>query len=246
MIKNIPVNLLMYNLDIDVKEIHKTVIKILEELGITIESKKAFEILKSLGADVDFKNYNAKIPETLISNSLKGIKPEYDIYNREGNYQATYGGNNILLTSGAAAIRIKEFNGSYRGATLDDLKKFTILHDYYNAIDIVHTSADATDAKQQDMRVMMAATVFKNTSKSAWFVASRKDAVECIYNLALAIRGSKSDLDSKPFFRIGASPEAVLGFQKDEIELMIRCAELGIPTGCEAYPIMGLTAPLSV
>ena len=246
MIRNIPRNIYHYKLDFEVKGIHETAIRILGEIGIYIGSEKCLDLLKSLGCAIDFKKFNAKIPENLISNSLKKVSSEYNLYNRDGNSHVIYGGNNILLTSGAAAIRIRESEGKYRSATLEDLEKLTRLHDSYEIIDIIHTAVDATDIDQEIMRVQMAAAVFKNTSKSAWFVASTPEAVECIYDMALAIRGLKDNLDLKPFFRIGAASEAVLGFQKDEIELLMRCAELGIPTGCEHYPIMGLTAPLSV
>jgi len=246
MIKNIPANIYRYNMDFDVKGIHETAVRILGELGIYIGSEKALELLESFGCKVDFKKFHARIPGDLINDSLKNIVSEYNLFNRGGNSYVVYGGNNILLTSGAAAIRIKDINGQFRNATLKDLVKFTRLHDAYEIVDILHTAVDATDLDQDTMRAQMAAAVFKNTSKAAWFVASKVDAVECIYDLASAVRGSKADLDSRPFFRIGASSEAVLGFQKDEIELLMKCAELGIPTGCEAYPIMGLTAPLSV
>jgi trimethylamine---corrinoid protein Co-methyltransferase len=246
MIKNIPKNIFHYKMDFDVQGIHETAVQILEELGIFLESKKCLDLLKSLGCEVDFKELKAKIPENLIKKSLSYTVPEYNLYDRNGNSSVVYGGNNVLLTSGAAAIRIREVGGNFRNATLNDLEILTRIHDYYKIIDIIHTAADATDINQDSMRVEMAAAVFKNTSKSAWFVASNQEAVEKIYEMALAIRGSKEELVKKPFFRIGAAPYAILGFQKDEIELLMKCAELGIPTGCEHFPIMGLTAPLSI
>lgn len=246
MIGNVAQNLYQYKLDFEVKGIHETAVKILEELGIYIGSEKCLDLLKSLGCKVDFKKLKVRIPEDVINDSLKNTKSEYELYNRDGNYHVTYGGNNILLTSGAAAIRIREVNGKYRNASLEDLGKLTKLHDSYDILDIVHTAVDAIEVKQEIMRAQMAASVFKNTSKSAWFVASTPEAVKCIYDMAIAIRGSKDNLDSKPFFRIGSAPDSVLGFQKNEIELLMKCAELGIPSGCEHYPIMGLTAPLSV
>ncbi len=192
------------------------------------------------------KKNHVFIPEALAEKSLKKSRPEYNIYNRDGDVSGIYGGDNLLLTSGAAAIRILENEGKYRSATLKDLENLTKIHDYYPLIDIIHTATDATDIPENIMRAEMAATVFKNTSKSCWFVASNPENAVNIHQIATIIRGSAKDLEDKPFFRIGAASNSILGFQKDEIELLMKCAELGIPTGCEHYPIMGLTAPLSI
>ena len=122
----------------------------------------------------------------------------------------------------------------------------TRIHDSYDCVDIIHTAVDPADIAQDTLRTKMAASVFRNTSKSCWFVASTSEAVEDIFSMGVAIRCSEKDLREKLFFRIGAASEAVLGFQKTEAELLMKCAEPGVPTGNEHYPIMGLTAPLSI
>ncbi len=70
--------------------------------------------------------------------------------------------------------------------------------------------------------------------------------VEDIHKMGVAIRGSGESLVKKPLFTIGASSEAVAGIQEKECEVLMRCAELGIPTDIGHYPIMGLTAPVSI
>ena len=246
MISDIPLDIFKFKMNFDVSEVHKTTVRILEELGIYIGSKKCLELLNSIGCDVDYKTLKARIPESIINKALSYKQPEHKVYNRAGDSYVIYGGNNLLISSCAAAIRVRDYGGKYHDATLKDLERMTRIHDYYDYVDIIQPAVDPADIPRETLRTKMAATVFKNTNKSCWFVASTPEVVKDIFDMGVAIRGSEKNLREKPFFRIGAASESLLGFQKTEAELLMKCAELGIPTGNEHYPIMGLTAPLSI
>jgi trimethylamine--corrinoid protein Co-methyltransferase len=233
-------------MELDVEQVHRTALRILEEMGIPIGSKKCLELLQSAGGRVNFDAQKVWIPESVVDKALQPQRECHQVHDRSGGRSVPFGGNNLLLTSGACQIRLKEYGGGYRDSNLSDLEKLTRLYDSYDLIDIVHTAVDATELPPEVLRTQMAATVFKNTGKSCWFLASEPRVVEYIHRMAVAIRGSEEDLRAKPFFRIATAPDSVLGFQKEEIESLMRCVELGIPTDCEHYPIMGLTAPLSV
>ncbi len=248
MIETIPRHLYRLAMDLDVEQVHRTALRILDEMGIPVGSEKCLGLLQSVGCRVDFDAQKVWIPESVVVKALQPQRNSHQVYDRSGARSVTFGGDNLLLTSGACQIRLKEYgSGSgYRYSNLSDLENLTRLYDSYDLIDIVHTAVDATELPSEVLRTQMAATVFKNTGKSCWFLASDPTVVEYIHRMAVAIRGSEEDLRAKPFFRIATAPDSVLGFQKEEIESLMRCVELGIPTDCEHYPIMGLTAPLSV
>jgi trimethylamine--corrinoid protein Co-methyltransferase len=65
--------------------------------------------------------------------------------------------------------------------------------------------------------------------------------------MGIAIRGSERELREKPLFSIhDISAEATLGIVSRQCDALIRCAELGIPTGLGSYPIMGTTGPVTL
>jgi len=231
---------------INPEEIHKTTIKILEEIGIPIASENCLKIYDSLGCRVDYRAQKVWVGEDAVNKALSSKKPSHKIYNRNGSGFKVFGENNLLFTSGACAIRKRICPGKYGQTTLQDLEKFTVIYDFLENIDIIHTAVDANDLPQHILRTKMAATVFKNTSKPCWFLASSPRVAENLFKMGTAIRGSEKNLRQKPFFRIACAADSVLGFSKNEIETLLKCARLGIPTGCEHYPIMGLTAPLSI
>jgi len=246
MIQNLPTNIFSYTMGFDVKDIHKTSLKILDEIGIFIGSNRCLELLNSIGCSVDFNSKRVKIPEPIVKKAISNNYSEFKLYDRNAENWISIGENNIVFTTGAAHIRIKDYDGSYRAPTLDDLVKMTKVQDYFDEIDIIHTVVDPMDISPKGLRTQMAAMVLKNTTKPCSFVASDPKVVEDIHKMGVAIRGSEESLVKKPLFTIGASSEAVLGIQEKECEVLMRCAELGIPTGIDPYPIMGMTAPVSI
>ena len=246
MIQNLDTNIFSYNMDFEVREVHKTSLRILDEIGIFIGSNKCLELLSSIGCNVDFDSKKVKIPEPIVKKAISSNHSAFKLYDRNAENSINIGEDNLVFTTGAASVRIKEFDGSYRSPTLADLSKMTKIQDYFDSIDIMHTIIDPMDISPKVLRTQMAAAVLKNTTKPCSFVASDARVVEDIYKMGVAIRGSKESLVEKPLFTIGASSEAVLGIQEKECEVLMRCAELGIPTGIDHYPIMGMTAPVSI
>jgi len=245
MIQNLRRNIFSI-MDFDVKGIHETSLRILDEIGIFIGSNKCLELLSSIGCRVDFDSKKVKIPEPVVKKAISNNHSVFKLYDRNAENWINIGEDNIVFETGAANVRIKDYNGSYRAPTLDDLAKMTKVQDYFDSIDIMHTVVDPMDISQKVLRTQMAAVVLKNTTKPCSFVASDPKVVEDIYKMGVAIRGSEESLVKKPLFTINASSEAVLGIQGKECEVLMRCAELGIPTGIDHYPIMGMTAPVSI
>jgi len=233
-------------MNFNVSDIHETSVKILEEIGIFIESNKAIEILYSIGCKVEKVSKIVKIPSSIISNALSYNYPFTRIYNRSGDKSIEIAGNNVVFSSGGAKIKIKKYDGTYVNPYSKDLADLTKIYDYLENVDIYLNAVDPVDIPIKGYRTQIAAEVFKNTTKPCSFLANDPKVVEDIYNMALAIRGNKKNILEKPFFTIGAASEAILGYMDKECDLLIRCTELGIPTGAGHYPIMGLTAPISI
>lgn len=99
LIQNIIQEVFQLGLNFDVSEIHETSIKILEEIGIFIESSKALEILHALGCNTDCKTKIVKIPGSIISNALSFKYPFTRIYGRSENKFVEISGNNIAFDS---------------------------------------------------------------------------------------------------------------------------------------------------
>jgi len=210
-------------------------------------SENALDILETLGCKVDRNQKKAYIPEDKVADALKKAVSQYALYDRSGEKSVVIGSNNVAFMSGAAAVRVKDLDGNFRPSTLKDLGDMTRLQDTLENLDVMHEIVEALDVDPATFRVDMAAEMLKNTTKPCAFVVEGPQDVEDIYEMGLAIRKSKQALLEKPLFTIhDISAESTLGIVKDGCDAMIRCADLGIPTGLAAYPIMGMTGPVTV
>jgi trimethylamine--corrinoid protein Co-methyltransferase len=246
-IENINRTILSLKSQFSVSAIHDISLRILNEIGIPITFDKALDLLLAIGCKVNGNRTRVFIPEDVIAESLKRVIPQYGLFDRSGEKRIAIGGDNVAFMSGAAAIRVRDFDGTYRPSTLRDLADMTRLQDSLPNLDVMHEIVDALDADPETFRLDMAAEMLKNTTKPCAFVVDKPEEVDDIYNMALAIRGTEKSFRDKPLVTIhDISAEATLGIVRNGCEAMMKCAERGIPTGLAAYPVMGMTGPVTL
>jgi trimethylamine--corrinoid protein Co-methyltransferase len=113
---------------VTVSKIHSLSLRILDEIGIPIQSERAIEILDAAGCKIDRDGSRVFIPKDVVTKALKAAPPHFSLYDRSGTNEITIGNENVSFMSGAAAIRVKDLNGIYRNPTLKDLSDMTRLH----------------------------------------------------------------------------------------------------------------------
>jgi trimethylamine--corrinoid protein Co-methyltransferase len=228
-------------------KIHELTLRILNEIGIPIQSERTIEILHTAGCRIDKLKRRVYIPQDVVDRALHTAVPRYGLFDRSGDKRTPIGDDHVSFMSGAAAIRVKDLDGIYRSPTLKDLSDMTRIQTSLENIDVIHELVEPEDIDPSTMRVLMAATVLKNTDKPCAFVVDGPEDVEDMHRMGVAIRGTEKTLREKPLFSIhDISAEATLGIVDAQCDALIRCAELGIPTGTASYPIMGTTGPVSL
>jgi trimethylamine--corrinoid protein Co-methyltransferase len=236
-----------FNSEISVSRIHELSVRILQEIGVPITSMKALDLLNETGCTVDRERGVVFIPESVVMESLKKARSHFSLFDRSTSREIAIGGDNVSFMSGAAAIRVCDLNGVYRAPTLRDLVDMTKVQDYLENIDVIHELVEPSDIDPRKIRVRMAALLLKNTTKPCAFIVEGPGDVEDICRIGVTIRGGRKELEEKPLFSIhDISAEATIGIVKEQCDALMKCAELGIPTGIGAYPIMGSTGPVTI
>jgi trimethylamine--corrinoid protein Co-methyltransferase len=236
-----------FNSDISVSQIHELSVRIMHEIGVPIKSVKALDLLKETGCTVDRERGVVFISERVVMESLKKARSHFSLFDRSTSREIAIGGDNVSFMSGAAAIRVCDLNGVYREPTLRDLVDMTKVQDYLENIDVIHELVEPSDIDPRKIRVRMAALLLTNTTKPCAFVVEGPGDVEDICRIGVTIRGGRKELEEKPLFSIhDISAEATIGIVREQCDALMKCAELGIPTGIGAYPIMGSTGPVTI
>ena len=76
--------------DEDIRRIHETALKILEEIGIETESPESLDIYEKGGCRVDRDGKRVQIPRELVEDSLQKVPETFKLWNRSGT-EATLG-----------------------------------------------------------------------------------------------------------------------------------------------------------
>ncbi|MEG0377388.1 MAG: trimethylamine methyltransferase family protein [Eubacterium sp.] len=118
----------------EVELMHEYTLKILTEVGVTIESDIAVEAFKKNGAHVE--GQKIFIDETLLKKALSTVPKEFDIYSPAG--KITLGENAPTICAGPVApTTIQDFeNNTYRPANLKDVEEYYILQETSAVIDM--------------------------------------------------------------------------------------------------------------
>jgi len=231
----------------DILKIHQCSLEILKKIGVKIDHKPSLKILTDGGAKVDFHKRIAKLPYNLVEDCIKKAPSVIKLYGQHPKYNVEIGGRNVYSLSGAGAIRVLDLNGNFREATLKDLEELTRLQDALENLNVMHGIVDPTDIPREGMFQMVAATLFKNTSKPCCLQISDRKGVRDLFEMATIIRGSEEEARKKPLFSIhDSNAMPPLRQVMENGEVIIESAKLGIPSGLTVWPMLGLTSPVTI
>jgi len=233
----------------EVERIHAASMEILAEVGIKVNYKKAREIFKAAGAQVDEDTLAVKIPEKLIRWALEQAPKQFALFGIDGEFQLDIGmGQKTPVFAGLGTpTRIIDLNnGAVRAATKQDMLDHIILIDACN-----HIHNSQMDIWPDDIPM----TTIHTEAIWAWAHHSRKPYGMGCYGylptwdmmrmMAIAV-GGKAELQKKPRFFAICSVVSPLQMDQAQTEGLLICAEYGQPVTCAPEAIAGTTAPVTL
>lgn len=229
--------------------IHEQSLKSLEEIGVMIHSESVLKMLEKSGAEVIHGNGIAKIPESLVNESLKKAPKQIKYYARDHKHDLEIPVDNFPFTAtNGLAIHIPDLEtGKYHPSTREDLADFTRLGDALDQVDYLWTSLTATDVPQGAHDVHEIWTTLQNTAKhvEGGTVLGGLDARKQI-ELASLIVGGEDELRKRPIISVTSCPIAPLTFEKGSIEAQVEFAKAGVPVVSMSMSLGGLSSPVTL
>ena len=197
-------------------------LKILKEIGISIPSENALDILQTMGCKVDRNQKKAFIPEDVVADALKKVVSQYELFDRSGEKSVVIGSNNVAFMSGAAAVRVKDLDGTLRSSTLKDLADMTRLQDSLENLDVMHEIVEALDVDPATFRVDMAAEMLKNTTKPIVATSTSLEDIQRNHHMASMVKGGEDNVKKRPFWLAYIEPISPLMLAKQGSAFLTR------------------------
>jgi len=229
--------------------IHEQSLRCLNEIGVMVHSESVLKILAEAGAEVDHKKEIAKLPESLIEESLQKAPKEIRYHARDPKHNLDIPVDNFPFTAtNGLAIHIPDLEtGESHASTRKDLADFTRLGDALDQVDYLWNSLTATDVPEGAHGAHELWVTLQNTSKHVEGVSvlGGIDARKQV-ELASLIVGGKEELRKRPIISVISCPIAPLTFEKGSIEAQVEFAKAGVPIVSMSMSLGGMSSPVTL
>ncbi|MGD8506540.1 MAG: trimethylamine methyltransferase family protein, partial [Candidatus Bathyarchaeota archaeon] len=234
--------------DNETARVHETSLKILQEIGIKVPSKKVQSLLAENGAEIDASHSIVKIPSSLVEEAIKkapkemilcGRTPEFDLKLPTTEFP-------FVAPNGCTNFMNDLETGEKRMTKTSDLKDFAILCDYLDGVDFFWPVCVPTEIPPPLQHVRGFAIALSNIQKHIQSDALSEEEAKRQIRLASAVVGDEEKLKRRPIFSSTNCPVAPLVFEKGSSEAMIELAKAGIPVAPMSMASSGVTAPATI
>jgi len=232
----------------EIRRIHETSIRVLEQVGVAIESKSVTKMLLDNGCTSTKDGMRVLIPEPVVKSSLAKAPKSILLASRDGKHDIRIPDHDrLFISSGGEGVFIKDMlTGETRTPRTEDLAKFVRLIDALPQIDFTWFLVGAQDqpAHLKGLSEMM--TGFSNTTKHIQSGAADIEEARNVLKLATILTNSKEELAKRPIFSTVQCPISPLMFETGLAEAQVELARAGIPVVSMSAAVAGLTAPVTI
>ena len=234
--------------DDEIASVHEASLKILQQIGIKVLSKKVQSLLAGNGAKVDAASSIVKIPSSLVEEAIKKAPKEITLCGRNPKFDLKLPSKDFtfIATSGYATFMRDLETGEKRMTKTSDLRDFAILADYLNEVDFFDSIVAPTELPPPVQTVHGLAVSFEHTEKHVLNRALNKKQAKWQIKLASAIVGDEEKLRKRPIFCSINCPVSPLLFEEGSSEAMVELAKAGIPIVPMSMALCGSTAPATI
>ncbi len=226
-----------------IESIHDYSIRILENTGIKVESKRAREIFAKTGTAkiVDELVY---IKRDLVDHSIQTAPSEINIYKKKGELAFQLGkGKGTRFGVGVT-------NTFYQDIETDQIEKFTRKHtqngvrlgEMLENFDMISTIGIPSDVPTEQLDLINTLDLYANTSKPLVILVSEGKRIEDVFKLLEFLHG---DISSKPFVIPYFNPITPLVLNEDTTDKMLATIEYQLPICFSNYSMYGGTSPIT-
>lgn len=228
--------------------VHAKSLEALSTIGVLVRSDPVLSMLEKAGAETDARTRVARIPESMVSESLRKAPKEFTLCARERGNDIPLPSCGIpyMTTDGLTLYMLDLETGKRRDATRKDYADFARLADAMDTIDFFWPIVTISDVPQMCHSSYELWTAFQNcTMHVQGDCTSAADAMNQI-KLAALIAGGHKELKRRPLFSAATNPISPLSFDKGAVEAQVEFAKAGVPILCHSMSMSGMSSPVTV
>ena len=228
--------------------IHDASLRILEITGVRFDSENARKRLLNSGASAHpTRKGVVTFPSSMVEEALRDVPQHVKYPGRERSHDIDYDGEHMFPYTGGGDPKMIDLDtGEIRPSTYDDVVMAARLGDALENNYFASSVVVANDAPQGLVVLRTFEATLKNSQKPMTEYAPDVENLDFLVKMAACVAGDEEALTKRPFFSISGSPSSPLTYAENNCEVLLRCAEKGIPYQPVPCPICGETGPMSI
>ena len=226
-------------------QIHMASMRVLQEKGMVLQHPEAVEMLKKAGATV--KNGDQVfMPRSLVEWAIAQAPSGITIFDRNGEPAMFLEDRNVYFGTGSDTLLLFDYETKEGNTwTKEQMTNAVRLADALPNIDHIMSMGCFRDGELSMIAREQYSTMIKNSTKPHVVVCETKEELEDVFNMYIAVRGSKEELRLKPYAVVYNEPTSPLVNTKEAIEKLLLCADYGMPSNYATGGLAGATTPVT-
>ncbi len=228
--------------------IHLTSLRILEELGIELMSRRAREILRAAGAEVDESTATVRLDRNLVAEALSTTPSSFMLTSRNQARRLTFGSNHINFGLVAGPPNVHDAERGRRSGNYRDYCDFIRLAHYFNAIHLIGNQVCAPmelPANSRHLDTYRANLLYSDRAFHCSAIGAGR-ALDGVRMMAIARGITLEEMAGSPGVITIISVNSPRRFDEAMAEGLMAMAAHGQPVVVTPFTLMGAMAPVSL
>lgn len=231
--------------------VHRAALQILERTGLADPGDELLHLLLPKGAVLN-EHGRLCFPRSLVEDALAGAASEFYVHargERQGRDDIHCRAQNVFFANSGTAVTTLDLDTRhYRPSTLRDIYDFTRLVDRLDNLHMLGDTVlatDVTDDFQHDINMVYA--MLAGCQKPACLSFRHRSHIPAAIRLFDHASGGEGRFLEKPSVIFGGCPiVSPLRFGRENLEILIDTARLGLVVDLAVPPQAGATAPATL
>ncbi len=231
----------------DLDAIHGATLEVLSRTGVLVNSDHALDLLEKRGLPVDRAAKRVKMPESVVTESVKGCETNFKLHARKEKHTIEAVDGRTKLGPGAECVwYIDPSTDQARRPVLRDGIYCCRLLDAMSSVNIAYVPMTAYDVPDESRRQVTILSGLVNTSKFTFGGSTDAADVEFSLKVGEILAGDKEKLRKAPMFAGYVDPISPLAHEHTMLEALLGYAAVDAPVFVTVMALAGGTAPASV
>ncbi|MGQ9672455.1 MAG: trimethylamine methyltransferase family protein [Candidatus Aminicenantales bacterium] len=230
-----------------IKKIIDEAFLLLEKHGVFVENEEALALLREAGMKIIESERRAFLSRLLVEDCLAAAPSVVKLYDRNGERESIVGGDWVHFDPGSAAVAILDHaTQRQRKAVTQDLARFSRLTDLLPHLHFQSTGLISSDVPDEMADVYRLYICLLFSSKPIVTGTFRVEGFKPMFEMLVAVRGSKESLAEKPLAIFDACPSPPLKWSNLTAQSLIDCSRAGVPSELISMGMTGATSPVTI